>query len=58
MNPNACKSDGKDISAVKTKNGVAGHALLNQSVNRSNDRNYHRGENFIPDTELRKEMKK
>jgi len=57
LNPKAAKIDNKDISAVKTKNGVNGHVLLNQSVNRSKDTNYHRGEDFIPDTELRKKIK-
>lgn len=57
MYPSAKKPDGKDIAAVRTKNGVAGHALLSQSANRSKDTEYHRGENFIPDTELRKHMK-
>ncbi len=57
MNPSAAKPDGKDIAAVRTKNGVSGHALLSQSINRGKDTNYHRGEDFISDTELRKRMK-
>ena len=58
MNPSAAKPDGKDIAAVRTKSGVSGHALMKPSDNRSKDRNFHRGEDFIPDTELRKQMKK
>ena len=58
VNPSATRPDGKDIAAVRSKNGVAGHALMKPSDNRSKDRDYHRGEDFIPDTELRKKMKK
>lgn len=58
MNPSTAKPDGKDIAAVRTKSGVSGHALMKPSDNRSKDKDYHRGEDFIPDTELRKKMKK
>ena len=58
VNPSAEKPDGKDIAAVRTKSGVSGHALMKPSNNRSKDKDFHRGENFIPDTELRKMMKK
>lgn len=57
-NPSAAKSDGKDIAAVRTKSGVSGHALMKPSNNRSKDKDFHHGEDFIPDTELRKKMKK
>ena len=57
-NPSAAKSDGKDIAAVRTKSGVSGHALMKPSDNRSKDKDFHRGEDFIPDTELIKKMKK
>ena len=58
VNPSASKSDGKDIAAVRTKNGESGHALMNPSDNRSKDRAYHRGEGFVPDKTLRQNMKK
>ena len=58
MNPKATKSDKLDISAVRSKDGTPGHALLNQSINRSKDTNAHRGQDFIPDKDLRKMMKK
>lgn len=57
-NPSAKKADGKDISAVTTKSGEKGHALLKQSVNRGKDNNYHIGEDFISDKELRQKKKK
>ena len=52
MNPKDAKSNGKDISAVVAKDGTRGHALLKQSINRGKDRNFHRGEDFIPDSKL------
>ena len=58
LNPKANKPDGKDIAAVKTPNGEYGHVLLNENVNRSKDKNPHRGESFISNDELRKQMKK
>ena len=58
MNPKSAKSDKLDISAVKSKDGTLGHALLNQSINRDKDRESHRGQVFIPDKDLRKNMKK
>lgn len=56
MNPKA-RSDGLDIAAVRTKDGRCGHALLTESANRSKDNKNHIGQNFIPDSELRKKMK-
>ena len=58
LNPTARKSDKLDVAAVKTKNGVYGHTLMNQSANRSKDRNNHVGQGFISDKELRRQMKK
>jgi len=53
-NPSAKKRDGMDISAVITKDGVRGHGLLSEDINRSHNTDYHRVKNFIPDSELRK----
>ena len=58
LNPTACKSDNYDIAAVKTKNGVNGHALLNESINRSKDKHFHIGKDFISDKELKEANKK
>ena len=58
LNPRACRKDNLDIAAVRTKDGTPGHALLNQSINRSKDRDNHIGQNFIPDKELKKQIKK
>ena len=58
QNPSAKKRDGLDVSAVKDKSGTPGHALLKPEVNRGNDRKPHRGQDFIPDSELRKDIKK
>ena len=58
MNPSARRRDHYDISAVRAKDGTLGHALLSQSVNRSKDRDNHIGKSFIPDYQLRKNMKK
>lgn len=57
INKNASKSDGLDISAVKTKDGTCGHALLKQEINRGKATGLHHGKDFIPDSELRKRMK-
>lgn len=56
FNPAARKKDGMDISAVITKDGTPGHGLLNKSINRSHDKEYHRVTNFVPDSELKKKM--
>ncbi len=58
MNPSARRRDHYDISAVRAKDGTLGHALLPQSVNRSKDKDNHIGKSFIPDYQLRKNMKK
>lgn len=56
-NPAAKKQDGFDIGAVKAKDGTNGHAQVPEGINRSHDnKNYHRVQNFIADTELRKNM--
>lgn len=39
LNKNANKNDELDIAAVKTKDGIKGHALLHQKHNRSKDIN-------------------
>ena len=52
--PEANKEDTYDISAVTTLSGYIGHAMMNQSDNRSHDNQYHRCINFISDDELRK----
>lgn len=58
LNPAAKRRDGKDISAVRTVSGEYGYALLPKSINRSKDREIHRGESFISRSEVRKQMKK
>lgn len=58
QNPSAKKKDNFDISAVKDKTGIPGHALLNQEHNRSKDKNPHRGQDFIPDSQLKKDINK
>lgn len=55
-NPAAKKQDGMDISAVITKEGIRGHGLLPEYINRSHDKDYHRIKNFIPDSELKKKL--
>lgn len=56
--PQANRKDGYDISAVVAKDGTKGHALVLESANRSKDRDKHIGKNFVPDSELKKRMKK
>ena len=58
LNPAANRRDGKDISAVRTVSGEYGYALLPKSINRSRDREVHRGESFLSKSEVRKQMKK
>ena len=58
QNPSAKKKDNYDISAVRAKDGTPGHALMNQEHNRSKDRNPHRGQDFIPDSQLKKDIRK
>ena len=58
MNPKACRKDNYDIAAVRAKDGTPGHALLNQSINRSKDKDNHIGKDFISDKELKKHNKK
>ena len=47
-----------DISSVITKSGRKGMAILPKDVNRSKDKNYHRGKKFVSNTEINKELKK
>lgn len=58
LNPKARRHDNMDIAAVVTKSGQRGHVLLPEGINRSHDNNYHRGEGFISNEDLRKNMKK
>lgn len=60
LNPSSTDpNDGYDISAVTTKSGVPGYALLPQEINRSrNKESFHRGVDFISSEKLRKSMKK
>lgn len=58
MNPRANRKDNLDVAAVRSKDGTLGHALVTQSANRSHDKNNHIGQNFIPDKELKKQIKK
>ncbi len=57
QNPAAKKSDGLDVAAVVTKDGIKGHCLFPEEINRSHDKEYHRGKDFIPDSELKKDLK-
>ena len=57
LNPKAARKDHLDVSAVIAKDGTRGHALMNESFNRSKDRDRHVGYDFIPDKELKKHMK-
>lgn len=54
MNPKACKKDNLDIACVTSKSGEKGHALIKQTINRSKDNEYHRGQDFISDKDLKK----
>ena len=56
-NPKAKKKDGMDIAAVVSKNGIKGHGLVPESINRSHDKRNHQVKDFISDVELRKKMK-
>lgn len=57
VNKAACKADGKDVSAVRAKDGTLGHALLKEEINRGKDSGFHIGEDFIADSELKKRIK-
>ena len=54
LNPYALKDDTLDIAAVISLDGIKGHGLLPQGINRSHDDKLHRVIDFIPDSELRK----
>ena len=58
QNPSAKKRDGLDIAAVRDKEGTPGHALMNPEHNRSKDKNPHCGQEFIPDSRLKKNINK
>lgn len=58
QNPSANKRDNLDISAVRTKSRIPGHALLKPELNRRKDKSPHIGQEFIPDTQLRKDIKR
>lgn len=53
MNPSAKKTDGLDIAAVITKDGIRGHGLLPEEFNRCHDKKNHIVKDFIPDSELK-----
>lgn len=55
-NPAAKKQDGMDIAAVTTKDGIKGHGLLPEDINRGHDKGYHIIKDFIPDEELKKNL--
>ena len=52
-NPAARKADGLDVAAVITKDGIRGHGLLSEELNRSHDHNNHIVKDFIPDSDLK-----
>jgi len=58
QNPSAKKKDGLDIAAVRDKTGTPGHTLMSQEHNRSKDKNLHRSQDFISDTQLKKDINK
>lgn len=58
QNPRAKRDDGQDVSAVITKNGVKGHGLLSEEVNRSHDTKNHIVKDFISDDVLKQKMRK
>jgi hypothetical protein len=51
------KNDGLDIAAVRSKDGTLGHALLSEELNRCKDSDFHRAQDFIPDSILRQKIK-
>ena len=51
--PSAENEDNYDIAAVVTIEGIVGHAMMNQSYNRSHDNDYHLCRSFVSDDELR-----
>lgn len=56
QNPAAKKQDGMDIAAVTTKDGENGHGLLPEDINRGHDKDFHRVIDFIPDSQLKKDL--
>ena len=53
QNPSAKKADGLDVAAVTAKDGTKGHGLLAEKHNRSHDKDFHRVQDFIPDSKLK-----
>ena len=49
-----------DISSVVTKSGEKGMVILPRKINRSgsNDRDWHIGKNYLPNSVINKELKK
>ena len=59
LNPNGNKpNDGLDIAVVQAKNGEKGLGKMDEGLNRSRDKNFHRVQDFIPMEELQKVIKK
>jgi hypothetical protein len=59
LNPSANKKgDGLDIAAVTTRAGEKGYGLMREEHNRSHDRDFHIVKDFIPMSEIKKQMKK
>lgn len=58
QNPSSKRKDNLDIAAVRAKDGTPGHAKMNPEHNRSKDKNPHRGKDFIPDSQLKKDINK
>lgn len=56
LNPNAEHTDNLDIACVTSFAGINGHALMDESENRSHDNEYHWVYDFISDDRLRLEM--
>ena len=59
LNKSAMKlNDGLDVAAVTTKDGTKGYALMLEKFNRSKDRELHRTKDFIPLSDVKKQMNK
>jgi hypothetical protein len=51
------KGDRLDVAAVTTKSGEKGYGLMKEEHNRSHDKEYHVVKDFIPVSEIKKQLK-
>jgi len=49
--------DGLDIAAVTTRSGEKGYGLMKEEHNRSHDKEYHIVKDFVPVSDIKKQMK-